>query len=258
MRTRYEAFLNKKSLSAIDPAIYILDIAYDAPRFSMETNAIPGRDGLRVSDRHAQSTSVTIKFEIHDQDIARRQDICRRVQGWAMQGGILTTNDRRGQRLNVICESLPSIDSALRWTKSLSVMLTAYEQPFWEDEQSRRVSISGASGSASLYAPGFGALTRVEADVKNNSSSTINALTLKAGATTFDFTGLSLAPGGTLRIGYDENGLLSIRAGEESKMSSRTSASDDDLMIRTGRAETVSVTAGGSVSAVFHARGLYL
>ena len=258
MMTRYEAWLDKKSLSAIDPAIYILDIAYGAPRFAMAANDIPGRNGQRVTDRHAQSTSVTITFEIHERDIARRQEVCSRVQAWAMRGGFLTTNDRRGKRLAVICDSPPAIDSALKWTKAIKMTFTAYEQPFWEDEYPRSVTMSGANVSKSLYAPGFGAQTRVGASVKNQSGGAIDALTLKAGGTTVDFEGLGLADAATLEIGYDENGLLRIRAGDVSKMSCRTAASDDDLMIRTGRTETVSVYADGEVSATFKARGLYL
>ncbi len=256
MTTRYEAWLDKKSLSAIDPAIYIRDIAYDAPRFAMTTSSIPGRNGQRIASRHAQSTSVTIAIEIHEQDIAKRQEICQRVQAWAAKGGSLTTNDRRGQRLRVICETPPVIASALKWTQPLKITFTAYEQPFWEDEYPRSVTLNG-TGSKSMYAPGIGVLTRVEVVARNTSGSTVNALTLKAGGTTMVFSGLGLASGETLEIGYDENGLLVIRSGSTSKMKCRTADSDDDLMIETGKNETVSVS-DADVNVTFKARGLYM
>lgn len=258
MMTRYEAWLDKKSLSAIDPSIYIRDIAYNAPRTMITTSDIPGRNGQRVTGRSARSTSVQITIEIHEQDVARRQDVCRRIQAWAMKGGSLTTNDRRDQRLRVLCEEPPAISSALKWTQALRMTFAAYAQPFWEDETPRSVSLSGTNSDKPLYTPGIGALTRVEASVKNTSGSAINTLTLSAGGTTFDFTGLNLAANETLEIGYDENDLLTIRAGNTSKMSCRTAASDDDLMIETGKSETVSIRAGGSVSATFRARGLYM
>lgn len=258
MMTRYEAWLNKKSLSAIDPSIYILDIAYSAPRFMTTTVDIPGRNGQHMTSRHARSTSVVITMEIHAQDTARRQDICRRVQAWAMGGSVLTTSDRRGQRLNVICENPPAISSALKWTQPLKITLTAYEQPFWEDEYPKTVSITGTEARKTLYAPGIGAVTRVEATVKNESGAALDALTLGAGGTTMHFEGLALEDGGTLEIGYDENGLLTIRAGGVSKMSCRAADSDDDLMITTGRSETVHVQAEAAVSVTFRARGLYL
>lgn len=258
MMTRYEAWLNKKSLSAIDPSIYILDIAYASPRFLTDASDIPGRNGQRVSGRYARTTSVVITIEIHEHDTARRQEVCRRVQAWAMKGGMLTTNDRRGQRLRVICDSPPDIASALKWTQPIKMTMTAYEQPFWEDEFQRSASVSGMNATKAMYVPGIGAQTRVEASAKNLSGSTIDALTLKAGGTTFDFAGLGLGAGETLEIGYDENDLLTIHVGDVSKMSCRTGNSDDDLMLTTGKTENVSVYSGGEVSATFKARGLYL
>lgn len=258
MRTRYEAWLDKKSLSAIDPAIYIRDIAYEAPRFMTTANDVPGRNGQRVTNRHAQTSSVVISFEIHEQDVARRHEIMMRVQAWAAKGGKLTTNDRRGQQLRVMCEELPAISSALKWTQALKVTFTAYEQPFWEDEHPRTVVLEGMNASKSLYAPGNGAQTRVEVQVENKSSGTIDALTLKAGGTTFDFEGIGLASGATLIIDYDEMGLLRIRVGEESKIHCRTAASDDELLIETGAHSEVIAVASGTVKAMFKARGLYL
>ena len=258
MMTRYEAWLNKKSLSAVDPSLYILDISYSSPRFILNTVDKPGRNGQYVTGRHARNNSVVISFEIHEQDTARRQEICRRVQQWAMGGGILTTRDRHGQRLRVICDEPSAISSALKWTQPLKISFTAYDQPFWEDEYYRSTMVNGSDGKASLYVPGFGAETRVEASVKNVSGGTINALTLAAGSTTMSFEGLELQNGATLDIDYDENGLLRIRAGDVSKMSCRTSASDDDLMIRTGQASDLSVSAPGAVSVAFRAKGLYL
>lgn len=258
MMTRYEAWLNKKSLSAIDPAIYIRDIAYDTTRFTATMSDKTGRDGQRVLDRHARSTSVVITIEIHEQDVARRQDVCSRVQAWAMGGGALTTNDKRGRQLNVICDNPPVITSALKWTQTLKITFTAYEQPFWEDEYPRSVPLNGTNVIKSMYVPGIGALTRVTASVKNVSGGTIDSLTLKAGSSTFDFAGLALADGETLTIDYDENGLLRIRAGDVSKMHCRTAESDDELLVETGKAHAMSVTAGGNVNAVFKARGLYL
>ena len=258
MMTRYEVWLDKKSLSAIDPAIYILDISYGATHFLTTTHDKPGRNGQRVTGRQAQNTSVTVAIEIRERDIARRQDICRRVHEWAILGGMLTTNDRRGQRLAVICDNPPSIGSALKWTQTLKMTFTAYEQPFWEDEYPRAVTIAGKDAEKSLYVGGFGVLARVEAEVKNTSSKTVDALTLKAGGTTFEFAKLGLTAGGTLEIGYDKNDLLYIQTGDESKMHCRTAASDDELMVCTGTAEKMGVHADNEVSVTFKARRLYL
>lgn len=256
MMTRYEAWLNKKSLSAIDPSIYILDIAYRTPHMMTNAVDIAGQNGQRVISRNVRNTSVVITFEIHERDITRRQDVCRRVQAWAMGGGILTVNDRPSQRLCVICETPPEISSVKKWTQPLNVTFAAYEQPFWEDEHPRSVTISG-TGEKTLYAPGIGARTRVEVSVSNVSGGTVNTLTLNAGGTKMMFEGLGLSSGAVLEIGYDENGLLRIHSAGASKMSCRTAQSDDELMIETGKNEKVSVS-GANVNVVFRARGKYL
>lgn len=258
MVTRYEVWLNKKSLSAIDPAIYIRDISYEAPVFTQTANEINGHDGQRMTNRHARSTTVAVGFEIHEPDTARRQDICRKIQMWAAQGGNMTTNDRPGQQLRVICDNPPVISSTLKWTQPLRMTFTAYEQPYWEDEYPRRATVDAANKQKTLYAPGNGAPTRVEVEVKNGSGTSVDALTLKAGGTTFEFVGLGLASGETLMIGYDENALLHAKVGEVSKLGCRTPSSDDDLMIRTGKMENVSIEAPAGVSATFKARGLYM
>lgn len=258
MVTRYEAQLNHKRLSAIDDSICILDIATGAPRLATTATDIPGRNGMRMSSQRARNTSVEIKFEIREKDTERRQEICRRVQAWAMGGGILTVNDRPGQRLCVICDSPPEISSALKWTQPLKMTLTAYEQPFWEDEYPRTVTLSGENDRKALYVPGIGAETRVEVKVSNTSSGVIDKLTIKAGGTTMEFEGLSLGAGEMLEIDYDEHAMLRIRAGDESKMHCRTAASDDDLLLKTGKASEVSVQAGGPVSVLLRARGLYM
>lgn len=258
MMTRYAVWLDKKGLDAIDPSIFILDIAYGAPVFSNNTTDIPGRNGQRMSGRYVRSMSVTVTVEIHEYDVARRQDVCQKIQRWAMNGKVLTTNDRKGQRLRVICENPVEITSALKWTQPLKMIFTAYEQPFWEDEHPRSVTLDSVNMSKPLYTPGIGAQTRVEVTVKNVSGDAIETLTLKAGSTQMRFEGLALAANDALEIGYDENDLLFIRTGEGSKMRCRTATSDDDLMVETGKSETMSAECDAAVSVTFRTRGLYM
>lgn len=258
MRTRYEAWLNKESLSAIDPSIMILDIAYGEPRFTQVLSDKPGRPGQHLTNRLLRSAQVTISMEIHEQRIEKRQNVCELVNRWAAKGGLLTTNDKRGKQLRVICESPPVIASALKWTQPVRLVFSAYEQPFWEDEYPVMEVLTGANAGASVYVPGIGAQTRAEVSVRNTSGDVLDALTVNAGGTTFDFEELGLADGETLEINHDENGLLRIRVGDVSKMACRTAESDDELLLTTGMWENVEVLAGGEVVATFKARGLYL
>lgn len=258
MRTRYEATLNGRDLSTIDDSILIMDIANDASQTSKTVDDIAGHDGQRMKNKHVRRAGVVITFEIHSRDIRHRQEVCQKVQGWARGGGVLKTNDRIGQMILVECDEPPSIRSALKWTQALQIRFAAYDPPYWQDERARSVVIAGTSGEAALYVPGIADKTRVSARVKNTSSVTVNRLTLRAGATWMEFTGLALPAGETLVIDHDENGLLRIRVGEESRMQCRTAESSDELLCTCGEKNQMTISAGAKVEVTFETRGLYL
>lgn len=258
MMTRYECALNGIALSGVSPAIYVTDIAYNAPKMENTAVSLAGRPGQRIMRRGVQSSSVTISFEIHEQDTARRNAICQQAQEWATGGGYLTTRDRPEQRLFVICDTPPVIGSALRWTDKIKMVFTAYDFPFWEDEEPQSVTISGTGGSASLYAGGYAAPVYVTAKVVNTSSSALGNLTLTAGDTAMTLKGIALPAGKTLVIDYDDRRILRILADGRSVLGKRTKESADDLRIEAGKAGRVSLSADASVKATFCARGLYL
>lgn len=258
MVTRYSVWLNKKGLSELDPSIIVLDIAYGAPKIANTTFARAKAPGMAVVKRHVQGTSVTITFEIHDWNTRRRQMTLQKIQQWAAKGGWLSTNDRPAQRLMVICDSLPTITSALKWTEKIKMTFTAYERPYWEDEYERQASVSGVNGNSSLYVGGVADESPVSANVTNTSGQTVNSLSLSVGDTFFEFENLGLAPGGVLKIGYDDSGILHMRVGDVSKMDKRTGASSDNLMTVCGAHTKCSVIADNAVSVIFKARGLYL
>lgn len=256
MRTRYIVALNGVELSSLAPEIIVTDIVHNAPLRELKTSDIAGINGKLYTRTVTSSTGVTVYFEIHTQDVRRRAMIMEDVQRWAMNGGVLTTGDRPDRRLDVVCESLPAVGSALKWTGSCSIGFTAYAVPFWEDETPRRVSISG-NGSKSLYVPGFAAPAGVEAAVRNAGSGKITSVQLTAGETFMEFTGLSLAAGKTLAIGHDERGLLTAKIGETSVLAKRTAESSDEMELEPGKTALFSVRTDGSASTVFEVRGRY-
>ena len=258
MMTRYSVWLNKNGLSDIDPSIIVLDIAYNAPRMQTITAARAKMPGVMVTKRQMQYASVTVTFEIHETSVRRRQMVLQKIQQWAKNGGWLTTNDRPGQRLCVICDSMPTVTSALKWTEKMRLTFTAYERPYWEDEYAQRASVSGTSGNASIYIGGVADEAPVSVNVTNTSGAPINRLTLTVGETMFAFENLALQAGEVLEIGYDEHANLYMRAGGESRMDRRTGESSDDLLAACGAHTWCSVAADNAVSAAFMARGLYL
>lgn len=257
MITRYRVSLDRQSLDAIAPEIMILDVACTSPPFSLVSSTLAGRNGQIVHRRTVPSCAVTVTFEIHTQDINRRQTVCMQVQEWAMRGGILRTNSRPHQRLRVICDRPPVITSELKWTEKLTIGFTAYEIPYWEDEN-ESIAVVAAGEEKTLFVQGSTKWVPVSADIPNTSGQTVNTLTISAGDTVFSFDGLGLASGETLSIGYDDAGLLYIRAGDVSKMDKRTPESSDELRIPVGQHAPVSVTADAAVTATFKARGRHM
>lgn len=245
------------NLDAIAPEIIILDVACTSPPSSLVSSAFSGRDGQIVHIRTVSTCAVTVTFEIHTQDIERRQAVCMQVQEWAASGGILRTNSRPHQRLRVKCDRMPVITSELKWTGKLTVGFTAYAIPFWEDETENQVSAAEGE-KKTLFVQGSTEFVPVSAEIKNTSGQTVNTLTVTAGDTVFSFAALALASGETLSIGYDEAGFLYIRAGGESKMDKRTPESSDELRIQTGQHAPVSVTADAAVTATIKARGRHM
>ena len=256
MRTRYLAALDGVELSSIAPEIIVTDITHNAPVREVRASDIAGRNGKLYTRTVTSSASVTVSFEIHTPDVRRRAAIMEDVQHWAMPGGVLTVGDRPDRRLRVLCESLPSVGSVLKWTGTSAIGFVAYAVPFWEDELPRRVTISG-NGSQSLFVPGFAAPAGVEATVKNTGSGAITSVKLTAGGTFMQFSGLTLASGQTLTVAHDERGLLTARIGGTSVLARRTAASSDELELEPGTTASLSASTNGTAKTAFEVRGRY-
>lgn len=256
MRSRYIAALNGMELSEISPEIIVTDIVHSAPVRELKASQIAGRNGQLYTRTVTSSVGVTVYFEIHTPDVRQRAAIMEDVQRWAMPGGMLTVGDRPDRRLYVLCESLPSVGSVLKWTGTSAIGFTAYAVPFWEDELPRKISIAG-NGSKSLFVPGFAAPAGVEATVKNTGSGAISSVKLTAGGTFIQFAGLSLASGKTMTVAHDERGLLTARIGETSVLAKRTAASSDELALDAGTNASLSVSTNGTASTAFEIRGRY-
>lgn len=254
MITRYRVSLNHESLDALAQEIMILDVAYTSTVYALQATALAARHGQLVHSRTIPTAGVSVTFEIHTQNIARRQEVCEMVRRWAMRGGEMRVNSRPHEYLRVVCDTPPVIPSDLKWTGKITIVFTAYECVFWEQDEAWSVSVP-AGESGTMIVPGSAEETPVSVKVVNGSGQTVNSLTVTAGDTVFSFADLALADGETLDIGYDEHGFLYIRAGSASKMDERTPESSDELTIRQRESAALSVTADAEVTATFTARG---
>ena len=255
MMTRYRVALDDRQLDTVASGIIIRDIAYTAPAEQHAASALSARNGMHVQNTTFGTSSVTVSFEIHEADVKKRQDVCRKIQAWAARGGWLTTNDKAGLRLRVRCSTLPAINSAMRWTERLSMVFTAYEQPLWEDVYPTRVVSKESGAPKMLYVDGTADRTVVDVVVENTGDEEINSLSVFADSSYIELQNLTLAAGAKLEIGHDENDLLFIRADGVSHMNKRTAESSDDLVILCGVNTAVSFICEGEAKATFTARG---
>lgn len=253
MISRYEAVLNGKPLSAVSADILIMDIAYPPASISFSTYKGAKRHGNRVYREYVDHRDVVITFAIRAYGIQDRQAVCNAVQRWAKGGGVLQTNDHEGQRLRCVLSNPPTIQSALKWTDPISMTFTAYSLPFWEEITPATLSLSGTSASGFFYVPGSVDGANFEVDAVP--SGALTALNLTANGKTLSLTGLSVASGTKVSIAYDDDMIMSIKAGNTSILNKRTGA--DDLPVKSGESNSVSFSANVSCAVTFKGRGLW-
>ncbi|MBE5795815.1 MAG: hypothetical protein E7327_00370 [Clostridiales bacterium] len=252
MNERFSCTLNGISPASIDPAVRVTDLTELPPRRRVVT--VPtARHGLRLLRRVRESLTVRVSFLIAEEDPVRRRTVLQALHRWAEPGGLLTVSDRPGQHLTVQCDTLPTM-SALCWTDELAIEFTAYAVPFWETDESAKVT---TGSSATLTLPGNADECPVGAVVTNNGSAALTTLTLRCGDTQMTFSGLSLAAGKKFTLGMSD-GLLYADANGTGALMLRSGDSSDLLLADGGAATPVSVTADQPVQAVFSGRGRLL
>ena len=257
MRTRYDVYMDSLPLDAIDPSIYVTDVQETPVSYDATTLQRAKGDGLRVLRRLRDSLQVRVAFMVRETDVGRRREIVQRVSAWAMGGKYLSLGDRPGQRLRVLCETLPGITSALKWTQELTMVFTAYAMPYWEAEQPMRAVFSGNGGTAVIRNTGT-APCFLEAEISNTSGETLTGVALEADGKAMGFSGLDLGAGKTLKLFYDDNWILRSEVDGASVLHFRTADSADDLILPPGKAVTVAIAADKAVSVTLKARGLWL
>lgn len=243
MLTRYSAWINGQGLQDIDDSIYILDIVEKDPDAEIVRAERSMSGGTRYIRTNRHSLSVVIRFAVRERDPARRADVVSRVRAWA-QRGWLTTSDKPGKRLYVVCEYLPMIDSAVRWAETLEMTLTAYDVPWWEDEQPDAVNgvstYAGERGERCVLSICNRGTTDAPVSVQVTAQGNIDRLLVyMADDNSLAFESLGMKAGDVLSIAYDERGIVSLKVGDRSVMDKRRGVSSDNVMCPPGRRDMV-------------------
>lgn len=262
MMTRYQVWLNGRALHTLAPSICILDVHELPPVMELRTEDRAADHGRLLTESLRRSLSVRIAFAIREIVPALRSQVLASVMAWVRDGGTLTVNTRPGVQLLVHPTALPVCASVDDWTETLTMELTAYEQPFWQACIPAAVTLR-EHGAASLYVPGNASRAICDVEVTNTGGAACNTLSVTARESCFRFAELALMPGETLRCTHDAKArlVIMIQAADGTERSAyhlRTADSHDELLLPCGTSSPVAVTAEGSVKAVLKARGCWL
>lgn len=253
MLLRFDAYLNGVSFAQLDPAIILCDIVEKPPKEDRDEAKRALHPGTRISSRTRRSLPVELIFCIREYDIQARARVMDKVAEWAGDGGWLTVNTRPGQRLYVTPE-LPALGSSLKWTEDITLTLTAYERPYWEQQWPTTAIITE---SGSLCPTGTFPTAYVECDVTNTGDADLTILTLTCADTFITLEGLAVPHGEHVKVHYTDDDIFRITAAGASALANRTAESHDDLIAFARRSNAIAVAADQPVSAVFSARGRY-
>lgn len=266
MRTRYRISVGGVHMDTLDDNLYILDIQHSGLQRDLRTQTAANLGGMIVSNTYDGGNKVTVTFELHIYDIAKRNAACQKVAQWAAAGGNLQTNDRSGQFLrNVVCEQFPTIESARNWTDPLTVVFTSNVTPYWLSNTQKTRSITGKNVSGTLTLDGNVGSSLVTVTV--TAKERFTTLQLTCGSTVLKLTGLDVAVNKVVSVDYTSSRYLRIRMGtmvngtftsESSLMSKLDPSSTDNLLAKCGASTTVKVVANGKVTAEFSGRGQWL
>lgn len=269
----YDVSLGGVSIHSLADEIIVRDIVEKPAKMDMQTSKRALHAGTRVANHIRRSLSVDVVYVIRTEDSERRAEIAGLIAGWVGSGGWLEISTRPGKRLYVRPSDNPSLGSSLRWTEDITMTLTAYEQPYWEDKEDVQVAMDVTwSDNQNTY---FGAnvikpngnVDRVPGRLMLTNTSDeipITHVKIVADKTFIELENIQIGPGGMLAsmllIDYDDYDVLTIEdlMGDKSLMGNRTAESSDDLLVRCGKNNQLYVYADGPCQVFFYTKGRWL
>lgn len=271
----FDAYLDGVSLSSLADEIIIRDIVEQNPTQDLQTYKRSLHAGTHITSAVRRTLPIDIVYCIRAYDVARRAEIADLIAGWAGKGGNLTVNTRPGKHLYVSPAELPRVGSSLKWTEDLTLTLTAYEQPYWEDVEPLTLLVPEtikADGDQYYYFEGYyeatGNVPRVPATCMLTNKSPDTPMTYIKIAfpdsnTYIELTGMEIKPNGKLWIGYDSHDLINItgqttQSMYDSLLKYRTAESSDDLIAVSGAFAECRIYSDVPVSGSIMIRGRWL
>lgn len=139
MLLRFDATNGGAKFSEIAEEVILLDIIEQPAEMNVQKAQYGKGPGTLVSSVERTALSVQLVYVIRTQDPVRWGEVHDLVTKWARNATTLTVNTRPGKKLVGKFYTAPARNSALRWTDEQTITFTAYEVPYWQDEN---VSVS--------------------------------------------------------------------------------------------------------------------
>ena len=250
--------LDGVSLADLDPAVVLTDIDEQEPAQAVivRPSALTGIS--RTAGVIRQALTVTIRFRAQQRDPAARAALLDRIAAWA-QGRVLRVGYRPERCLEVCCEGLPGLRSAVDWTQELSLRFTARDCPYWQSEAPTAVTLSAAAGTALLQPPGTAPRTPLLWRITPAGSGTVTSVSVAVNGASMSLADSALLqPGQVLRCGLGAAGFPYVTRDGSSVLRLCADASADMLFAVPGRDNEITLLADRPVEARFSARGLWL
>lgn len=271
----YDASLNGVSIHTLAEEIILRDIVENPANMDIQTAKRSMHPGTRETSSVRRKLEIDLVFVIYTQDSRRRAEIAGLVAAWANEGGWLTVNTRPGTRLHVTPTQMPSQGSALRWQEDITLTLTAFEQPYWEDEKdTTRITIDTVWDEANstyvasnvIRPSGNVGKVPVTCFAFNMDDKPLTYLKIVSDDTMMEFQGMNIEGGGVLggwfSIDYTETDIMQIKnlrdENDSSLMRFRTAESSDDLLARCNINNQIHVYSDANLNISFFAKGRWL
>lgn len=253
---RYRASLGGVQMDSLVENLLILDVQYSPLKYSRQMSEYANQDGFTVSHEGLPQRTVTIVFELHIYNIAKRNAACQKINEWAAAGGVLRINDREGQYLQVGCEQFAEIQSAKEWTRPLTLTFGTRENPYWMSDEQKTVTLAGKTAKSTILMDGN--VSDAKVSVTATAQAAVTSFLAVVGDTQIKLTGLSVATGQKIVIDYMDGKYLRIRAGGKDVMAKMVPADSSDLLLAPcGKRTQISFTASAKMNVAFSARGVW-
>ena len=191
-------------------------------------------------------------MEIHEANTIHRQLVLGKIMRWGSGGQYLRTSYRPEQRLYIDSIEAASV-SALKWTDTLAIKLTAYQRPWWEEATVSKMETVEASKSGILTVYNRGEMP-CPLEAVFVAIDPLTNVAISCGSEKIVLTNISVKTGKEIRIAHDDNGIQQITAAGTSAIGNRNGQSADEITLKPG-INKVSFSGDGLLSLTVTARG---